>query len=45
MNKLMAFLMESKQEFNRIMSPVIEAQENGSFDHIYAEKNPNTSKI
>lgn len=34
-----------EQEFNRIMSPVMEAQENGSFDKIYEEKNPNSSKI
>lgn len=34
-----------EQEFNRIMSPVIEAEENGNFDRIYVEKNPNISKI
>jgi len=34
-----------EKEFNRIMSPVIEAQENGSFEKIYAEKNPSISKI
>lgn len=38
-------VLQYEEEFNRIMSPVIEAQEKGTFDQIYAEKNPNISKI
>ena len=34
-----------EKEFNRIMSSVMEAQENGRFDEIYEEKNPNISKF
>lgn len=36
--------LKYEKEFNRMMSPVIEAQENRSFDQIYEKKNPNISK-